>query len=295
MKKKTVFFIVVAAVLIVSAIFIFCQKNSEITSPTGVSTLVLNSVVTEPDGYLTWGDPNNPNTEPVCVGEEFDFTLTGWDEEDGSPAAQIQLWNGDNWIQMTGAQWNRDPNNFIPSYSVSCIFDNVGTELLRFKIGSGGFTEFQVEVVQCGGCETWQCETAFGGDSEGPVPPQGQGSQAWWFYYDATEGHGGVQVIWAGQTNNVGTVELVDDIIHINLTGGWELLTEKMTDDCIVELDEEDNPIPYGEPVKIGWYDTVPTEHPVPGQLPSQGTTSDVTVPSHDYYVIHLDVRKCLD
>jgi hypothetical protein len=291
MEKKTVFFIVVAAVLIAGAIYISCQKDSGITTPSEVPTLVLNA----PGGPhpsvenkdITWD-------EPVCVGEPITFTLS-WTGGDGIEEVQVQRLVGTDWIQIFQESQANSPQDYLYT------FDVVGTENLRYKIGSGGFSNpVEVEVEQCGECETWQCETAYGGDSYNPTDTPPYRQMPWWYWFDPSEGS--TQTVWAGQTIDVGDVELVnvEGTLHIVITlaDDWELVTEKMTDDCIVELDEEDNPIPYSEPVKIQGYNEgdLPGERLPAGQYTTyKGTASDVTVPSYDYYVIHLDVRKCLD
>jgi hypothetical protein len=111
-----------------------------------------------------------------------------------------------------------------------------------------------------------QEETAWGGETAG-------GGAAWWFYYDASVG--GEQTIWAGQTINVGTVEVTDGVVSIVLTGGWEL--------------QDDD-----EAVKIqGYNDTVPRARPNPGSFDYKGTDLIVDIGEFDYYAIHLDVQLC--
>ena len=117
-----------------------------------------------------------------------------------------------------------------------------------------------------GDCQT---ETAWGGNTAG-------GGSAWWFYYDAT-GDDVEQTIWAGQTIDVGTVEVVDGIVTIILTDGWEL--------------QDDD-----EAVKIQGYDEgdLPASRPAPGQFTTyKGTDLTVYVGAFDYYAIHLDVQLC--
>ena len=130
-----------------------------------------------------------------------------------------------------------------------------------------------------GDCQT---ETAWGGNTAG-------GGSAWWFYYDAT-GDDVEQTIWAGQTIEVGTVEVSaeDDegkvTITIELTGGWEL------------QDFDDDGEEVTEPVKIQGYDDddLPASRPAAGLFTTyKGDELVVTVPSFSYYAIHLDVQLC--
>ncbi|TVR71634.1 MAG: hypothetical protein EA408_08295 [Marinilabiliales bacterium] len=115
-----------------------------------------------------------------------------------------------------------------------------------------------------------QTETAFGGDTAGE-------GAAWWYYYDAYVG--GVQTIWAGQTIDVGTVEVVDGTVTIVLTNGWEL--------------KDGN-----ETVKIKGYDEIPGSRPAAGLFTGEGTykgtdLDNINVGEYAFYVIHLDVQKC--
>lgn len=109
----------------------------------------------------------------------------------------------------------------------------------------------------------YQYETAFGGNTEGP------GKGAWWFYYDGD----GVETIWAGQIIEVGTVELVGEMLTITLTNDWELANSS-------------------EAVKIQGYNELPNERPAAGLFTTyKGTDLVVSLPQFEYYVIHLDVR----
>ena len=118
-----------------------------------------------------------------------------------------------------------------------------------------------IEEQQC------QTETAWGGNTAG-------GGTAWWFYYD--DSVGGEQTIWAGQTIDVGTVEVSDGTVSITLTGGWELLNDD-------------------EAVKIQGYDEgeLPDERPPAGQFEYKGTDLTVSIGCYNYYAIHLDVQLC--
>ncbi len=115
-------------------------------------------------------------------------------------------------------------------------------------------------------CKT---ETAWGGNTAG-------GGSAWWFYYDASGD--AVQTLWAGQTKEAGTVEVIDGMVYITLTGGWELQ----------DVDE---------PVKIKGYDNIPIERPEAGLFTGEGTYKGealtVDIGEYAFYAIHLDVKNC--
>lgn len=120
-------------------------------------------------------------------------------------------------------------------------------------------------VVLAPVCTSYQTETAYGGNAAG----SGSG---WWFSYNGV----GVQTIWAGQHNNAGTVQLVNGVLIITLSNGWELQE-------------------VSEPVKIQGYNTLPNSRPASGQFTTyKGTSTNVAIGSFSNYVIHLDVRKCI-
>lgn len=116
-----------------------------------------------------------------------------------------------------------------------------------------------------GECNSWQTETAFAGNDAGT-------GRAWWYSYSGT----GKQTIWAGQHINVGTVEFKNGNLVLTLTDGWEL--------------QDDS-----ESVKIQGYGALPDSRPAAGQFTTyKGTDLTIAVGAYNYYVIHLDVRKCL-
>ena len=117
-------------------------------------------------------------------------------------------------------------------------------------------------------------ETAYGGDTEGAT------GTGWWYYFD-TEGAQD-QSVWAGQTNEIGTVTVLESsandevTITIDLSNGWKL--QEGDDDA----------------VKIQDYtrSDIPSSRPPSGQFEHKGTDLTVTVPKNDIYVIHLDVQE---
>jgi hypothetical protein len=123
-----------------------------------------------------------------------------------------------------------------------------------------------------------QTETAWGGDTGVNVNDPG----AWWYYYDTS---GDVeQTIWAGQDINVGTVEVADGTVTIELTGDWDLQSGQET-------------------VKIQGYDSIddlsldPKGKPIPGMLSYKGNdiSQGIFIGEYTYYAIHLDVQRCID
>ncbi|MCI0503634.1 hypothetical protein L0Y65_02875 [Candidatus Micrarchaeota archaeon] len=132
-------------------------------------------------------------------------------------------------------------------------------------------------TVQC--CQTqclqYQTETAFGGNNSGP------GAPPWWFFFNAALP--GPQTIWAGQSYNIGTVEIVGGVATFNLIDGWELQG-------------------VSENVKIQGYFELPPNRPEAGSFDNKSTwpagTKTFQVPLgeqlYPFYVFHLDVRKCV-
>jgi len=121
-------------------------------------------------------------------------------------------------------------------------------------------------------CFEWKEETAWGGTYPGPIPVNPKTKKpagAWWFLYDGD----GAQSIWAGQSMNAGSVELIGGYIFITLAEGWYLQ----------DVDE---------PVKIQGYNVLPPARPAAGLFAYRGSDLIVPVGVFDYYAIHLDVRK---
>ncbi len=159
------------------------------------------------------------------------------------------------------------PHTFQVSPIITTTYTLTAVTDANYTVGGAPSGTAVVTVQECDECETWQHETAFGGDSSGD-------GKAWWYIYDGS----GSETIWAGQDIDIGTVEKAGGKIVITLTGGWE-------------LDEDTS-----EPVKIQGYNTPPTNRPVAGQFDTyKGDSLEPTVGTYSYYVIHLDVRKCMD
>jgi hypothetical protein len=113
-------------------------------------------------------------------------------------------------------------------------------------------------------------ETGFGGAAAGP-------GKAWWYSFDT---HGAsVQNIYAGKSQLAGTVSYdhVSGAIAVTLANGWYLQS-------------------VSEPVKAQGYSTLPSSRPAAGLFTTYKGTS-LTFPGNGsrYYVIHLDLAKCVD
>jgi hypothetical protein len=109
-------------------------------------------------------------------------------------------------------------------------------------------------------------ETAFGGELTGS-------GRSWWFYYNGV----GTQKIYAGQHEEIGTVQIVGGQMQISLTGGWALKDGAT------------------ESVKVqGYNGSVPSTRPAAGRFTTyKGSSYQFYIDSFDYYVIHLDVEIC--
>ena len=199
----------------------------------------------------------------VCYGEQpyFCFTYSG----NRTTVIGIESYPGANdWVQLYQKPNSAQYCDFLP-------LTEPGTYSCRYSAnGQGGVQNvpFTVTISVCD-CENWQTESAFGGESAG-------GGNNWWFYYDGD----GEQTIWAGQDINIGTVNYDGNSIVISFTGGWQL--NDVTD-----------------AVKIYGFENVPDDDPNPGQNPGDllyhGDELTVSVGEYNIYVIHLDVRLCLD
>ncbi len=175
---------------------------------------------------------------------------------------------------------------------------------VREEYENFGFTWFEIGQIEvrslcffgdicADGMGTFQAETAYAGDFEGPGPPPG-----WWYYYgdvafyydvNYTGGEPIVQTIYAGQKPTDGTATYT-----VNETpDGNATLTIDLADWSLQ---------PGNETVKVGWFhynDDGEVEWTEPGQLELKGTDLEVQVPvadengiAYDYLIIHLDVQR---
>ncbi|NEW79141.1 MAG: hypothetical protein GZ086_06870 [Gelidibacter sp.] len=80
----------------------------------------------------------------VCAGDATDFCF----EAPIGTNLQVQQWIAGDWVQVYQISKSTSVNTCF-----QLTFANAGAYQLRYKIGSGGFTEVPVTVVNCGGCE----------------------------------------------------------------------------------------------------------------------------------------------
>ena len=116
--------------------------------------------------------------------------------------------------------------------------------------------------------DEYECteETGFGGSLIGA-------GSAWWYVFD-TNG-AATQPIYAGQNLTDATVTISNGTLKIDL-GSWELQ----------DVDE---------PVKVQGYNTLPKKRPAAGLFTTyKGKDLEISVSGYRYYVIHLDLKKCV-
>lgn len=283
-KKKTMkrkmFLMSALALMVAGGIFWGCQKDDLVPNPQNGLMLKNGSVC---DCVATF--PSAP--EVVYSNLTFGITVTAYNDAT-TTYVTISRAAGNMTIryanpglaetQTTGStiaevvtSWTL---NFPNGVSWECG-DPVTFSFYLNGLGGGSNNTLQTGVITYNlkylcpqDCENWETETAFGGEAGGA-------GSAWWFYYDGEED----QTIWAGQDINVGTVEYTGGEMVITLTGGWEL---------------ED----VSEPIKIQGYATgeLPEDRPTAGLFTTyKGEDLSPEVGVYDYYVIHLDVRRCTD
>ena len=101
-----------------------------------------------------------------------------------------------------------------------------------------------------------------------------------WATFTDYEGDAKIVTLFAGQTNDVGTVEFSEAVdgevtITISLTGDWEFA-------------------PEDENVKIQDYEEAPSRKPAPGLFDHKGDATgspfSIVVPENNFYGVHVDV-----
>ena len=246
--------------------------------------------VTVTDGkFVEW----NYQTEPFEEDGEWFVHVVGAVIVKGGPAANIYVYNDENsygWDDEMGYNlWVSTDNNLQSP-------DNDGGNIaelsnLTFCIVEReyiplppDFNPFPQE------CFEWQTETAWAanGDVPGSIRYVNRGN---WATYLIFENEEKTVSLFAGQTTFVGTATLtpVDGgmvEIEILLEDGWEL--------AIYDYDEFGNIIEDtfdGQTVKIqGYDDEPPARNPAPGQFAHKGNEFTVTIPTANFFGIHLDV-----
>jgi len=164
---------------------------------------------------------------------------------------------------------------------VNDILKDVKSNGMNFKPGFGDSKIIMTDANdndQANGIQR-DCETAWGGDTGFNIMQPGQ----WWYLFDTKDEE--TQTLWAGQTNDIGTVTISgpdngERTITIALIDGWV-------------LDDDD------ESVKIQGLNEKPentSNSPTPGLFTTyKGNELEVTVPVFEYYAIHLDVCRNKD
>jgi hypothetical protein len=152
---------------------------------------------------------------------------------------------------------------------------------ISIEVDGGGlplfFNETYYLVCECDDltenpqpCLNEAFETGFGGSWAGP-------GRAWWFAFD-TQG-ASVQNIYAGKSQMAGTVSYdgINDAFTVTLGNDWYLQS-------------------VSEPVKVQGYNTLPSARPAAGLFTTyKGSSLTFAGNGSRYYVIHLDLAKCLD
>lgn len=160
-----------------------------------------------------------------------------------------------------------------------------GTGRWYFEIGLCGELTYKCNCyVQNDVCTGYQDETAYGGNLT--VTPAKPGNQAWFNYYLTATG--GAQTLWAAKTINAGTVAYTaadNGTITITFSNEWEANTIANPNDW----------------VKMEGYYTLPTNRPEPGLMAIKTNTQTIigvndpaTGLPYPYYIIHVDVIKCV-
>lgn len=111
----------------------------------------------------------NPFTWPeeICAGEEFEFCLNFVPEfnKQGKPQStnlQVQLLVGDDYVQIFQDNYLPNVGDTEAQACFNYTFDMAGDYSLRYHIGSGGFTDVVVTVLDCNPCD----EASFSYETE---------------------------------------------------------------------------------------------------------------------------------
>ncbi len=285
MKKNRL--IILLAGLVVSAGLIYSCTKEVATTETAAGEKSLKSAQVYPSG--------ESDCSSVCIepgsGDYFvktDQQIVKWGgptKDKFSKTIDIEMYNTETdfvlrvkstegWSDLVidgVSSWTNGPVDantwgeyFIPLEEGWNACDEINFRLMVTANANPAYFDLSYSLIGiCQNC-TLRGETAFGGEGVG------EGS-AWWYYYDGE----GQEKIFAGQNEEVGTVEMVDGKIVISLENGWELK----------DVDE---------PVKIQGYAELPSDRPSAGKFTTyKGKDLFVEVAEFNYYVVHLDVEIC--
>ncbi len=310
--KKTLFTLAALALLVAGFSISSCNKSEEMLAPNGgnamnsststdfKAALLSDNVAFEDEtnnvfGYAwTWEIQRVVGQTGLSHFNFLDGILCSKDEEEGTLREHIvgayYSQNGGSTWNYVAVSWGIDGSTKDICYNgevfkinyggdniqIRLIMDSqyeVGVQYALYKRGKGsrgnsvpecGIIEFAApscEIVE----DCWKGETAFGGATN----PDTKG--AWWFAFDANGPS--TQPIYAGQKLVSGaSVTLVNGQLVIDLGNDMKLDGTSAS-------------------VKIQAYSELPASRPAAGLFTTyKGTDLAVSVPTANYYVIHLDV-----
>lgn len=233
------------------------------------------------DGSRTWKPANYlMNIRKELQEEDPDLTYR---------EIQVALWsliespafNLDE-ILSNGTMPSRMLHNGKPNFDVDkvkMITNRVRSEVSEFNYGPDKrFIVFARtdDTQQNGGIIACSEETAW---SDGPRFNQRGGN---WSTYTEYSGSEKTVTLFAGQTQNIGTVTFEPDNGQVKIT---------------ISLNTYGEFQDVNENVKIEGYDTAPSGNPAIGQFTyknkAEGKSFSITVPSNKFYAVHVDAKGC--
>jgi hypothetical protein len=245
-----------------------------LNTATVVSTGVLGGTATAP---ITWGDPDDIIDECVDVDDLLEIN--------GAPAADDDLGTVCAPDDLTGGQKVFEYTRTFGAggdFSLVCgqnnDIDNTASFLTNDTGDTGSDSEEIDLFVICE--EPGDSETAWAADGLNTpgTRPYNEGSGNWATYV-AYFGEEKTVTMYAGQTQDVGTVTFSAPSggmvrITINLTGGWEFEA--------------------GSIVAVQDYNSAPSGNPSPGlfdhKKPASGISVFIDVPQNNFYGVHAVV-----
>lgn len=230
--KRKMFFMGVLTVVMAGAIFWSCQKDEVLmNTEDGVMLKKGNVAVMETSvtvDTLIWEDV-------VCAGEEHEFCLEFPQAylPNGNTTktnVNVQIWNPEleeegDWEEIFQGNFDFGPKCFTYKFLEEGVYN------LKYKIGSGGFTEIDVNVANCG------CETLLSGKTEcGTFGEQDQyNRKAVYFFSTELTGEfkiqGGLTNFTGNDYNVTATVGEVESRIPGNSSNRIVSVTGQL-DDC---------------------------------------------------------------
>jgi len=133
---KKLVYMAMLTLLSAAGIFWSCQKDETLTNPEE-GVMLKKAKIAEAEDLVTW-DPE------ICAGVEHEFII---DTEVGTNVQVQQLVDGE-WIQVFQmSKTTDDPQKFY------LTFETEGEYELRFKVGSGGYSDQTLIVENCEMCD----------------------------------------------------------------------------------------------------------------------------------------------